>query len=173
MRRTIIVFISMAFVGFWLFLHSPLQLRAPDNTATISPEQLITHINLMPYNFRRFTSVVPQNWGDAGNGAFAYADTDYAIVQRAITAPSRRLVQPSMTNQLNLIEENFIEERQINSLTWQIYHGISSDFAIAYAVANGKGWTVYLVLMQVPDKNFNQLQEELFLATLAQFKPVD
>lgn len=170
MRRTLLITFSIVFITLWVILRPPMQLRAPESIQHDNPITILD-ITLQHYQFDGFTSVVPLGWRQEPEGAFAFADTDYAIVQRAITAPSLGWVQPSMRDELNLTSVTFVEEYSINGLDWQLYQGSSPDFAITYTLANGQGWTVYMVLMQVPEEDFGELRNALFLSTLAAFEP--
>lgn len=133
----------------------------------------LTDLDLIAQRFDNFTSVVPAGWRDAGEGAFAYADTDIAIVQRHIPAPAIRFVQPGIVNDLNLRNAQTLDmEHEANGLRWQLYSGETDQFRVAYALAKGRGFlSVYMVLMQVPPADYDHLFQTLFLPTLDALQP--
>ncbi len=133
----------------------------------------VTEIELTPQRFGNFRSVVPQGWRDAGEGAYAYAQTDIAIVQRHIAAPAISFVQPGIVDDLNL--QNAPPDytiRRSNSLQWRIYAGDTERFRVHYALAKGRGFlSVYMVLMQTLPQDHDTLYETLFLPTLDALQP--
>ena len=141
-------------------------------TPTVAPTASPTSINLQPYTGAGFTSLIPEQWYDAGDGTFAQRGTDSAITQRIISAPAIQFVASAMRDRFDFVRHaEGYNVQQVNGREWRIYNGATRQYRITYAITAERPFAIYLVMLQALPADYEQFQEQVFLPALRAFAP--
>lgn len=157
-------------------------LRHPRAMSDVTPtpvpdvdfDQNLTLTPIPGQDERGFRALVPQGWRDLGEGIFAAADQQTALVQRHIAAPGLRWVLPQLLDDMNLPGDTSPQRRVTrNELEWRIYRGQNENYTLDFALADGAGFlSVYMILLQAHPQDRDVLREAVFLPALDAFQPL-
>ena len=134
-------------------------------------------IELEPYTHERMriTGLKPVGWDEIGPGIFARGSSGLDIVsmfQQSADGSADHLLA-SLSTQLRLDEiPESTGQREANGLTWTLYHVEVQNISVDFALTEGGGLALIILLQSPPDER-EALYEQVYLPAVDNLVPVE
>ena len=143
----------------------------------VVPSEEVEAVELEPFTHEvmGITGLKPIGWTEAGPGVFARQSSglDIAtVIQQAADGSAEHLLA-TLSSQLGLDEiPEGVEQREANGLTWTLYHVEVQNISVDFALAEGGGLALIVLLQSQPDER-DALFEGVYLPAIDNLVPIE
>ena len=139
-----------------------------------SGEEVAIELEPFTHEVMGITGLKPVGWSEAGPGVFARGSSGLdivSVIQQSADGSADHLLA-TLSSQLRLDEiPTGVDQREANGLTWTLYHVVVQNISVDFALAEGGGLAL-IVLLQSPRDERETLYEQVYLPAIDTLVPV-
>lgn len=137
-------------------------------------EEVAIELEPFTHEIMGITGLKPVGWSEAGPGVFARGSSGLdivSVIQQSADGSADHLLA-TLSSQLRLDEiPTGVDQREANGLTWTLYHVVVQNISVDFALAEGGGLAL-IVLLQSPRDERETLYEQVYLPAIDTLVPV-
>jgi hypothetical protein len=123
----------------------------------------------------RITGLKPTGWSEAGPGVFSRGSSGLdivSVIQQSADGSAEHLLA-TLASQLRLDEiPEGVDQREANGLTWELYSVEVQNIAVDFALTEGGGLALIVLLQSPPDER-DTLYAQVYLPAIDNLVPVE
>ncbi len=140
-----------------------------------SEEEVAIELEPFTHELMHISGLKPAGWSEAGPGVFARGSSGLdivSVIQQSADGSAEHLLA-TLASQLRLDEIPTSDvQREANGLTWTLYHVEVQNISVDFALAEGGGLALIVLLQSPPDER-DTLYEQVYLPAIDNLVPVE
>jgi pimeloyl-ACP methyl ester carboxylesterase len=140
-----------------------------------SEEEVTIELEPFTHDQMRITGLKPTGWSEAGPGVFSRGSSGLdivSVIQQSADGSAEHLLA-TLASQLRLDEiPEGVDQREANGLTWELYSVEVQNIAVDFALTEGGGLALIVLLQSPPDER-DTLYAQVYLPAIDNLVPVE